>query len=77
MLKMQGIPHMLGELDGEVKHYIKAAREGDGVITTAIIMAAAIAILRRADRNFFSENGGLIDNTVKWAKSLLYRMVFV
>ena len=57
--------------------YIKAVREGGGVITTAITMAAATAIVRRADRNLLSENGGPIDITVNWAKSLLYRMGFV
>ena len=59
-LKKRGIPLMLGELDGEVKHYIKAAREGGGVITTAIIMAAATAILSRADRKFFSVRMGVL-----------------
>ena len=69
---------MLGEkLDGEVKHYIKAVREGGGVITTVITMAAATEIVRRADRNLLSENGGPIDITVNWAKSLLYRMGFI
>ena len=77
-LKKTGRPLMLGEkLDGVVKHYIRAVREGGGVITTAITMAAATAIVRRADRNLLSENGGPIDITVNWAKSLLYRMGFV
>ena len=60
-----------------MKHYIKAVREGGGVITTAIAMAAATAIVRRTDRNLLSENGGPIDITVNWAKSLLYRMGYV
>ena len=39
-------PLMLGEkLDEEVKHCIKAVREGGGVITTAIAMASATAIV--------------------------------
>lgn len=68
---------MLGEkLDEEVKHYLKAVREG-GVVTTAITMAAATAIVRKSDRNLLSENGGLVSITVNWAKSLLYRMGFV
>lgn len=76
-LKKTGRPLKLGEkLDGEVKHYIRAVREGGGVVTTAITMAAATAIVRRADRNLLSENGGPIDITVNWAKSLLYRMGF-
>lgn len=64
---------MLGEkLDKEVQYYLKAVREGGGVITTAITMASATAIVRRADRNLLSENGGPISIRVNWAKSLLY-----
>jgi hypothetical protein len=64
---------MLGEkVDEEVKHYLRAVREGGGVIT----MASATAIVRRTDRNL-SENGGPICITVNWAKSLLYRMGFI
>ena len=59
---------MLGDkLDNEVKHYIKAIREGGGVITTAITMIAETAIMRRADRNLLSENGCPINITVNWA----------
>ena len=61
----------------EVKLYIKAVREGGGVITMAITMTTATAILRRADRNLLSDNWGPIDITTNWAKSLLYRMGFV
>ena len=61
----------------EVKHYLTAVRKGGGVITTAITMASATAIVRRADRNLLSENGGPIAITANWAKSLLYRMNFV
>ena len=69
---------MLGEkLNEEIKHYIRAVRVGGGVITTAIAMASATAIARKADRNLLSENGGPILITVNWAKSLLYRMGFV
>ena len=71
--KKRGRPLMLGEkLDKEVQYYLKAVREGGGVITTAITMASATAIVRRADRNLLSENGGPISIRVNWAKSLLY-----
>lgn len=39
----------------------------------AITMAFATAIVRRADRNLLSENGGPINITTYWIKSLLYR----
>ena len=47
------------------------------VVKTSITMAAATAIVRKADRNLLEENGGPITITNNWAKSLLYRMNFV
>ena len=77
-VKTSGRPLLLGEkLDSEVKSYIKAVREGGGVITTSVTMAAATAIIRKADRSLLAENGGHITNTNNWTKSLLYRMNFV
>ena len=77
-VKKRGRPLLLGEeLDTQVKHYIQAVREGGGVINTAITMAAATAIVRKADRNQLAENSGPITVTSNWAKSLLYRMNFV
>ena len=77
-VKKRGRPLLLGEeLDTEVKRYIRAVREGGGVIDTAITMAAATAIVRKADRNLLAENGGPITITSNWAKSLLYWMNFV
>ena len=77
-LKKRGKPLLLGEkLDEDVKHYLRAVREGGGVITTAITVASATAIVRKTDRNLLSENGGPITITTNWAKSLLYRMGFV
>ena len=74
-VKKRGRPLLLGEkLDTEVKYYIQAVRQGGGVITAAINMAAATAIVRRADRNLLVENGGPISITTNWAKSLLYRL---
>ncbi len=77
-IKKRGKPLLLGEkLDSEVKTYIHAVREEGGVVTTAITMAAATAIVRKADRNLLAENGGPITITNNWAKSLLHRMNFV
>ena len=77
-LKKRGRPLLLGEkLDSEVKSYIQAVRERGGVVTTSIAMAAATAIVQKADRNLLAENGGHIAITNNWAKSLLYRMNFV
>ena len=71
-------PLLLGEkLDSEVKCYIEAVHEGGGVITTDITMAAAIAIVRKSDRNLLAENGGPITIASNWTKSFLSRMNFV
>ena len=37
-------------------------------------MAAATAIVRKADRNLLAENGEHITITTNWAKSLLYKI---
>ena len=69
---------LLGEkLDSEVKSYIRAVREGGGVVTTAIMVAAATAIVRKIDRNLLAEHRGPITITKDWAKSLLFRINFV
>ena len=76
-VKKRGRPLLLGEkLDSQVKSYIRAVREG-GVVTTSITVAAATAIIRKADRNLLAEHGGPITITKDWAKSLLFRMNFV
>ena len=77
-IKKRGRPLLLGEkLDSEIKSYIKAVCEVGGIVTTSITIAAATAIMRKADRNLLAENGGHISITSNWAKSLLYRMNFV
>lgn len=47
------------------------------MITTAITVASATAIVRKTDPNLLSENRGPITITTNWAKSLLYRKGFV
>lgn len=76
--KKCGRPLLLGdELDSQVQKYIQTVREGGGVITTSITMAAAEAIVKKADRNLLSENEGPVTITNNWAKSLLQRMNYV
>ena len=40
-------------------------------------MASGEAIVRKTDKNLLKENGGPIDITKTWAKSLLSRLGFV
>ena len=66
------------KLDTEVKLYIQAVWEAGGVITTSITIAAAMAIVQRADRQLLPEDGGdPITLTTNWVKSLLYKLNFV
>lgn len=54
-MKKRGRPLLLGKkLDDKVKSYIRAVRECGGVITTAITIAAATAIVKSEDRNLLS-----------------------
>ena len=47
------------------------------VINAQIVIAAAKGIITGTDKSLLAENGGAIDITKNWAKSLLYRMNFV
>ena len=73
-----GHPLLLGDtLDNQVKEYVRSVREGGGIITTEITIAAAKAIVQKYDPQLLADNGGPITITSDWAKSLLYRMHFV
>ena len=64
-MKKRGRQLLLGkELDDNIKDYVFAIRENGGVITMAITLAAATAIVREVDRNL-AENGGPIMLTKK------------
>ena len=75
----RGRPLLLGEdLDCQAKSYIRAIREKQGIINTAITVACGETIVRKTDKKtFLKENGGPIELTKVWAKSLLQRLNFV
>ena len=76
--KKRGRPIMLGkELDQKVQMYLHKVREGGGVVTARIAIAAARGIILAADRSMLAEFGGHINLTTQWAYSLLGRMHFV
>ena len=76
--KAQGRPLLLGqELDKAVQEYIEATRAAGGVVNTAIVMAAAVGIVSSRDVTKLSSNGGYVNITKTWAKSLLKRMGYV
>ena len=64
-------------MDEDVQKYIRAVRAAGGVVTTSITIAAATTIVKQNDRSLLVENGGPINLTPNWAKSLLVRMEFV
>ena len=74
----RGRPLLLGEnLGCQVKSYISAVREKQGIINTAITVVCGEAIVKKTDKNFLRENGGPIELTKVWVKSLLQCLNFV
>ncbi len=65
------------QLDAKVQAYLRKLREGGGVVSARIAMAAARGLLNSCDRGSLVEYGGHIDITRSWAYSLLQRMGFV
>ena len=69
---------MLGtELDDKVQLYLRKVREGGGVVSARIAVAAAWGILLSCNKNMLYENGGHVSLNAHWAYSLLHRMNFV
>ena len=61
----------------KVQMYLKKVREGGGVISARIAVAATRGILFTCNRSMLAEYGGHIELNVDWAYSLLHRMKFV
>ena len=69
---------LLGDdLDMKVQMYLKKVREGGGVISARIAMAAARGIVLTCDRSLLVEFGGHVELSKHWAYSLLHQMKFV
>ena len=60
-----------------VNCYIRVVRDGGGIVTTSIFVAAAMVVVRREIRSLLSENGRSIVITNTWAESFLNRIGFV
>ena len=74
----RGRPLTLGDrIDDMVQQYLIKLRECGGMVNTAITIAGARGIILKMDKNRLAENGGHINLTKSWAKSLLKRMGFV
>ena len=78
LCKKRGRPHLLKEsVDAEVQAIIRSMRDGGAVVNTSITIAVATGVVRKRDRFSLKENGGSLELTKSWAKSLLHRMGFV
>ena len=72
--KLQGRPLHGAELDKSVQDYINALRIAGGVVNTAIVQAASLGIIAARDPGLLREQGGHIEITKPWAKSLMKRI---
>ena len=76
--KKNGRPLMLGEdLDGKVRAFIRDMRVLRNAITTRVVMAAALGIVKKKDKNLLAVNGGHVVINKSWARYLLQRMNYV
>ena len=66
--KKNGRPLMLGEdLDGKVRAFIQDMRVLGNAITTRVVMAAALGIVKKKDKNLLAVNGGHVVINKSWA----------
>lgn len=59
--KKRGRPLLLGDLDEKVQLYLKKVRDGGGIVSAAIAVAAAHGILMSCDKFKLAEFGGHIE----------------
>jgi len=50
--------------------YIKEVREKKGIITTTVTVASGEATVNKVNKGLLKENGGPIELTSVWAKSI-------
>ena len=76
--KKNGRPLILGEdLDRKVRAYIQDTRQLGNAITTRVVMAGALSIVKKKDKNLLAENGGHIMINKSWARYLLQCVNYV
>jgi len=67
--KHRGRPLLLGgELEEEVKLFIKAARKSGTIVNTRTVMATSRGVIISHDVNLLVENGRHFNITKDWAK---------
>ena len=76
--KKRGRPSTLPEeISREVMEYIRAIRDGGGVVNTSIVIAAALGMVKRRRPSLLECNGGYVTLKKSWAKYLLGKMNYV
>ena len=76
--KKQGRPLLLGqELDQVVQEVIRDTRRAGSVINTTIVLATTKGVISAKNPTLLPENGGHLDVTSSYAKSVLKRMGYV
>ena len=68
---------LVADVDAKVQAYLKLVREGGGIVSAMIAIAAAKSLLICYDRSRLAEFGGPLVLNKGWAYSLLKRMNFV
>ena len=76
-MKKRGRKLLLGDLDSKVQCYLRKVRDGGGVVSARIVVAAAMGILLSCDKTRLVEFGRPVELNRHWAYSLLNRMNFV
>ena len=76
--KKRGKPSTLpNKITTVIMKYISAIRDADGIINTAIVIAAGLGIVKRMDPRLLECNGGYVVLQKSWAKYLLGKQVLV
>ena len=76
--KKSGRPLLLPDkLDVKVKECIKELRRNGACVGTSVVVATAKGVIMNKNADLLVSNGGYIDLTDNWAKSLQTRMGFV
>ena len=77
-VKKRGTKLLLGDdLDQKVQIYLRKVREGEGAVSSRIVIAAARGIVLKYNPSMLAELGDPVDFNQYWARSLLRRMKFV
>jgi len=71
--KKRGQPKLLPEsIDKEICEYIRDLRNAGGIVNSIIVQSVAKGIILDSDQSLLAENGGHVELTKDWAKSVLH-----